>query len=57
MRLVVVNSNPSGSRPSQVVTGESLQRVQGRLVVRSLDANGDAFAGLEQARRRDNRNP
>ena len=56
MRLVVVNRNPSGSRPPQVVTGESLQRAQCRLVVGALDAKGDAFAGLEQASRRDNRN-
>jgi hypothetical protein len=56
VRLVVVNGNPSGSRPSQVVTRESLQRVQGRLVVGAFDAKGDAFPSLEQACRRYNWN-
>jgi hypothetical protein len=56
VRLVVVNGNPGRARAAQVVTGESLQRVQGRLIVGALDANGNAFAGLEQARRRYNWN-
>jgi hypothetical protein len=56
VRLVVVNGNPSGSRPSQVVTRESLQRAQGRLVVGAFDAKGDAFPSLEQACRRYNWN-
>jgi len=56
MILVMVNCDARRARPAQMVARKSLQGINRRFIVGAFDAEGDAFAGLEQSRRWDDGN-